>query len=98
MKIRNIKNYVKFLLLVFSLFINIWFLITYISPCIKMYICLAYPSLTYKGDKTVPEEDVIHYEKITLRDLRLNEVLHDRMADYYDVSVDYLLGRSDNRK
>ena len=22
----------------------------------------------------------------------------DRMADYYDVSVDYLLGRSDNRK
>ena len=24
--------------------------------------------------------------------------LLDRMADYYDVSVDYLLGRSDNRK
>ena len=24
--------------------------------------------------------------------------LLDRMADYYDVSVDYLLGRCDNRK
>ena len=59
-----------------------------------MYICLAYPSLTYKGDKTVPEEDVIHYEKITLRDLRLDEVLHyeeyTRHLKYYIVKSNHL--------
>ena len=38
-----------------------------------MYIALFYPSIRYDGDKTVPEEDVIHYEKITFRDLRLDE-------------------------
>lgn len=79
MKIRNIKNYVKFLLLVFSFFINIWFLINYVSPCIKMYICLAYPSLTYKGDKTVLEEDVIYLEKLAIRDIRLD--VNSKYAD-----------------
>lgn len=39
----------------------------------ELYIGFGRPDLTYKGDKTVPEEDVIRYEKITFRDLRLDE-------------------------
>ncbi|MDE6719042.1 MAG: hypothetical protein K2J68_04205 [Treponemataceae bacterium] len=40
----------------------------------ELYIGFWRPDLTYKGDKTVPEEDVIYYGKITLRDLRLDKV------------------------
>ena len=40
----------------------------------KLYIGFERPDLTYDGDKTVPEEDVIHYGKITLRDLRLDHI------------------------
>ena len=43
----------------------------------ELYIGFWRPDLTYKGDKTVPEEDVIYYEKITLRDLRLDDVYTD---------------------
>ena len=40
----------------------------------KLYIGFERPDLTYDGDKTVLEEDVIYYEKITLRDLRLDYI------------------------
>ena len=40
----------------------------------ELYIGFWRPDLTYKGNKTVPEEDVIYYGKITLRDLRLDKV------------------------
>ena len=39
----------------------------------EFYIGFERPDLTYKGDKTVPEEDVVRYGKITLRDLRMDE-------------------------
>ncbi len=41
----------------------------------EFYMALERPDLTYKGGKTVPEEDIIHYGKITLRDLRLDECI-----------------------
>ena len=40
---------------------------------IGLYIALARPDITYKGDRTVPEKDIIRLEKVTLRDLRLDE-------------------------
>ena len=40
----------------------------------ELYIGFWRPDLTYDGDKTVLEVDVIYYGKITLRDLRLDHI------------------------
>lgn len=39
----------------------------------ELYIGFKRPDLTYKGDKTVLEEDVIYLEKLKIRDIRLDE-------------------------
>ena len=40
---------------------------------IGLYIGLERPDITYKGNRSVPKEDVVHYGKITLRDLRMDK-------------------------
>ena len=40
---------------------------------IDAYITFEHPGIKYNGEKSVPKEDVIHYGKITLRDLRMDE-------------------------
>lgn len=60
----------------------------------KLYIGFERPDLTYKGDKTVLEEDVIYYEKITFRDLRLDQYRnyegYTRHLKYYIVKSNHL--------
>ena len=46
------------------------FFVFFCKTCIEFDIAFNRPDLTYKGDKTVPEADIIHLDKITLRDLR----------------------------
>lgn len=59
----------------------------------ELYIGFWRPDLTYKGDKTVLEEDVIHYEKITLRDLRLDQY---RNYEGYTRHLKYYIVKSNN--
>ena len=40
---------------------------------IGLYIALERPDITYTGNRSVPKEDVVHYGKITLRDLRMDK-------------------------
>ncbi|MDE5776264.1 MAG: hypothetical protein K2H67_05235 [Treponemataceae bacterium] len=60
----------------------------------ELYIGFWRPDLTYDGDKTVLEEDVIHYEKIALRDLRLDQYRnyegYTRHLKYYIVKSNHL--------
>ena len=58
----------------------------------ELYIGFWRPDLTYDGDKTVPEEDVIHYEKITFRDLRLDEYneYSERFYKFYIVKKNHI--------
>ncbi len=49
-----------------------------------MYIDLFYPSIRYDGDKSVPEEDVIYLEKLTIRDIRVEvNSKYDDGTTYY---------------
>ncbi len=48
--------------------------ILFVDLVVGLYVGFYRPDLTYDGDKSVPEEDVIRYGKITLRDLRLDIV------------------------
>lgn len=67
----NSKKKLKFC--VFIVFIIILaFFTKNIDSFVDMYIAFAYPCIRYKGDKTVKEDDIIHLEKILLRDLRLD--------------------------
>ncbi len=72
----DIKKAVFFLILAAP----IPFIVQFLKLCIIVlgfYIALACPDLTYEGDRTVPEEDVIHHEKLTLRDLRVDLIETD---------------------
>ena len=51
------------------------FFVFFCKTCIEFDIAFNRPDLTYKGDKTVPEADIIHLDKITLRDLREDHVI-----------------------
>ncbi len=51
--------------------------ILFVDLVVGFYVGFYRPDLTYDGDKSVPEEDVIRYGKITLRDLRLDRVYTD---------------------
>ena len=58
---------------------------------IDLYIALVYPDITYKGDRTVPEEDVIRLEKITLRDLKQDIIYSDNTCSkYYIIKKNHL--------
>ncbi|MCI9677738.1 MAG: helix-turn-helix transcriptional regulator [Oscillospiraceae bacterium] len=39
-----------------------------------------------------------HYQKIERGEINIPSVMLERLADYFEVSTDYLLGRSDNRR
>ena len=43
-----------------------------------LYVVLSlrteYPGLFYEGNRTVPEEDIVYLEKLTIRDLRQDRV------------------------
>ena len=58
---------------------------------IDLYIALVYPDITYKGDRTVPEEDVIRLEKITLRDLKQDRIYsNNTCSKFYIVKNNFL--------
>ena len=68
----NKNGYIKpILLLLFAIIFPI--ALPIVGGIIGIYIALVYPDITYKGDRTVPEKDIIRLEKVTLRDLRLDE-------------------------
>ena len=65
----KIKKFLKTILLLIGAILFPFFVIL-----IDAYITFEHPGIKYDGDKTVLEEDVISYEKIALRDLRLDRV------------------------
>ncbi len=60
----------------------------------QLYIALEHPALIYKGDKTVPKEDVIYLEKLKIRDLHLDQYRNygecTRHFKYYIVKKNFL--------
>lgn len=71
----KIKKPLKHVLLVFIIIIFSFFakyIYDYVYTYIDMYIAIANPVLRYKGDRTVPDEDVIYLENLIVRDLRLD--------------------------
>ena len=58
---------------------------------IGLYIALARPDITYKGDRTVPEKDIIRLEKITLRDLKQDRIYsNNTCSKFYIVKNNFL--------
>ncbi len=39
-----------------------------------------------------------HYQKIEYGEVNIPSLMLERLADYFEVSTDYLLGRSDDRR
>ncbi len=39
-----------------------------------------------------------HYQKIEYGEINIPSLMLERLADYFEVSTDYLLGRSDDRR
>ncbi|MDE7010962.1 MAG: helix-turn-helix domain-containing protein [Oscillospiraceae bacterium] len=39
-----------------------------------------------------------HYQKIERGEINIPSLMLERLADYFEVSADYLLGRSDDRR
>ena len=39
-----------------------------------------------------------HYQKIEYGEINIPSMMLERLADYFNVSTDYLLGRSDDRR
>ena len=39
-----------------------------------------------------------HYQKIERGEINISSLMLERLADYFEVSTDYLLGRSDDRR
>lgn len=68
----KMKKFLKITLLLIGV-ILISIVLFYGVLLFELYLGFERPDLAYKGDKTVPEEDVVRYGKITLRDLRLDE-------------------------
>lgn len=69
---------------------------------IGLYIGLERPDITYKGNRSVPKEDVVHYGKITLRDLRMDKYTkYERSSlflKYYIVKKNHLSKRKLNNQ
>ena len=72
LKIRKPLKHVLlvFIIIIFSFFAK--YIYDYVYTYIDMYIAIANPALRYKGDRTVPNEDVIYLENLIVRDLRLD--------------------------
>lgn len=69
---------------------------------IGLYIGLERPDITYKGNRSVPKEDVVHYGKITLRDLRMDKYTKyegsSLFLKYYIVKKNHLSKRKLNNQ
>lgn len=92
---KNVKKYINLSILVLFVIILPFYirsLVRHMSVYIDMYIALFYPSIRYEGNKSVPEEDIINYEKITFRDLRLDEYneYSERFYKFYIVKKNHI--------
>ena len=68
-----------------------------VGGIIGIYIALVHPDITYKGDRTVPEKDIIRLEKITLRDLKQDIIYSDNTCSkYYIIKKNHLSKRKLN--
>ena len=67
----------KKLLKIFLTIISLLLFIQLLFYC-YLYVALSlrteYPGLFYEGNRTVPEEDIVYLEKLTIRDLRQDRV------------------------
>lgn len=84
----NTKIFIRLLLfLIIVLFV-------FFSIClIVIEIQWSYPNITYKGNRTVPQEDIICLEKITLRNLKIDECRdynNKRRCQYYIVKNKFI--------
>ena len=88
----KLKNKKKFLIYFFIVIHP--FFVFFCKTCIEFDIAINRPDLTYKGDKRVPEADIIHLDKITLRDLREDHFIEGggstRYSKRYIVKKNYL--------
>lgn len=83
----NRKFFIKTILLFFLVI-----LIPLIVIGIEFYITSEAPALLYDGDKTVSEEDIVCFEEIIFRDLRIDkESNFDNEKQYYKY---YILRRN----
>ncbi len=92
---KNVKKYINLSILVLFVIILPFYirsLVRHMSVYIDMYIALFYPSIRYEGNKSVPEEGIINYEKITFRDLRLDEYneYSERFYKFYIVKKNHI--------
>lgn len=66
----------------------------FFSICLSVIeIQWSYPNITYKGNRTVPQEDIICLEKITLRNLKIDECRdynNKRRCQYYIVKNKFI--------
>ena len=86
----NKNGYIKpILLLLFAIIFPI--ALPIVGGIIGIYIALVHPDITYKGDRTVPEKDIIRLEKITLRDLKQDRIYsNNTCSKFYIVKNNFL--------
>lgn len=63
MKIKNI--YINH---IFSLILSI------ILSIFIIYLGITHPYISYNGDKNIPKEDIVHFNGLTFRDLRMDDI------------------------